>query len=587
VINGRQERMLREPGSALFLGRREARFFAAPSEVVTAHRLEEVRPCLEKVEKAAAAGRWAAGYVAYEAAAAFDPALAAHPPLASLPLAVFGIYDAVTTMDAEDFRAHRVGAGRLSAWRPGVARRDYDAAIARIQSLIAAGDTYQINYTFPMTAVFEGDAFEWFLSLCAQQETEYRAWLHFDDYRVLSLSPELFFRLDGCSLETRPMKGTMPRGRWSDEDRQARQSLLESEKDRAENLMIVDLLRNDMGRISDIGSVTVPRLFDVERYSTVWQMTSTVQSRTKATLSEIFAALFPSGSVTGAPKIRSMQIIRDTEPEPRGVYCGAIGWCGPGRQAEFNVAIRTVLLHEPSGHARYSVGGGITWDSTAQGEYEECLSKAAFLKKTVPEFLLLETLLWDGEKFFLLDKHLDRIQGSAEYFGYPCRMEAVRNTLEAGAQQWGKNPHRVRLLLHRKGDVSVMGEPVPEPRSFVLKWSAGPVNDKDIYLYHKTTHRPVYEEAFLNRGEADDVLLWNGRGEVTESCLANVMVKLDGFWCTPPVSSGLLPGTMRRHLLESGQAREAVITRDAVRGATEIALVNSVRGWIPVERVLD
>ncbi len=586
-MNERHTRALRAPGTALFVGRREARLFAAPSRMLVAVTLEEVRPCLEKVETALAEGRWAAGYLAYEAASAFDPALSVHPPLASLPLAVFGLYDDVQTMSVDELPALREQAWQATEWTPEVARAEYDAAIAQIRSLIAAGDTYQINHTFPMTAAFQGDALEWFLSLCARQETEHRAWLNFGDNRMLSLSPELFFRLEGDLLETRPMKGTMARGRWSGEDEQARQALLDSVKDRAENLMIVDLLRNDMGRISETGSVTVPCLFEAERYGTVWQMTSTIQSRTTAGLAGIFAALFPSGSVTGAPKVRSMQIIRDTEADPRGVYCGAIGWCGPGRRAEFNVAIRTILLHEPSGCARYAVGGGITWDSTAAGEYDECCLKAAFLNREALSFDLLESLRWDGEQFFLLREHLERLAQSAAYFAYAIEPSAVRDALEEAVQGWTGQPAKVRLLLHRNGALEAKAEPMPEVRPVVLRWAAAPVDDAEPFLFHKTTHRRLYDEAMAGRGDADDVLLWNARGEVTESCLANVLVKLDGIWYTPPLSSGLLAGTMRRHLLEKGEIREAVVSRDAVRNAPEIALINSVRGWIPVARILE
>ena len=569
------------------MGRREARLFAAPSKVIVASTLDEVRPCLKRVEDALSAGRWAAGYLAYEAAAAFDPALAVHSPIAGLPLAVFGLYDKLETCSPDQLFSAQEKAWQIGAWAPGVTREAYDLAIAKIRSLIAAGDTYQINHTFSMTATFQGDALEWFLSLSARQETEHRAWLSLGDHKILSLSPELFFRLEGDSLETRPMKGTMARGRWSGEDEQARQALLDSVKDRAENLMIVDLLRNDMGRISETGSVTVPRLFDAERYGTVWQMTSTIQSRTTAGLADIFAALFPSGSVTGAPKIRAMQIIRDTEPEPRGVYCGAIGWCGPDRRAEFNVAIRTVLLHEVSGRARYAVGGGITWDSTAAGEYDECCLKAAFLNREAPPFELLESLRWDGEQFFLLQEHMERLAQSAEYFGYVMCADTVRSTLDEAVKEWVHREAKVRLLLCKDGKVTATAEVAPVTCPVVLRWATVPVVDSDPFLYHKTTHRHVYDEAFKNRDGADDVLLWNARGEVTESCLANVLVKMDGVWCTPPLSSGLLAGTMRRHLLETGQAREAVITRDEVRNASEIALINSVRGWIPVTGVLE
>lgn len=561
--------------------------FFAPSEVIVAASIDEVRPCLKKVETALASGCWAAGYLAYEAAPAFDPALAVHSPLASLPLAVFGLYDDVRTIPLEELPPLCDRAWQVGEWAPGVTRAGYDTAIAGIRALIAAGDTYQVNYTFPMNARFQGNALEWFLSLCARQETEHRAWLNFGGNRILSLSPELFFRLEGDLLETRPMKGTMARGRWSGEDEQARQALRDSVKDRAENLMIVDLLRNDMGRISETGSVTVPRLFEVERYGTVWQMTSTIQSRTSAGLADIFAALFPSGSVTGAPKIRAMQIIRDTEPEPRGVYCGAIGWCAPGRRAEFNVAIRTIVMNEQTGQARYAVGGGITWDSTATGEYDECCLKAAFLNRETPSFELLESLRWDGSQYFLLQEHMDRLTQSAAYFGYPMDAENVLDALQEAVKGWAHRPAKVRLLLQKNGVAEVLAAPAPEPRPVVLRWAAKPVDDTDRFLFHKTTHRRVYDDAFKGRDCADDVLLWNARGEVTESCLANVLVKLDGVWYTPPVSSGLLPGTMRRHLLEAGKIREAVIAREVLNKASELALINSVRGWISVTRLLE
>ena len=556
-------------------------------EVLAAHGTEEVLPCLSRVEKALSKGLHAAGYLSYEAAAAFDPALAAHPPLESLPLAMFGVYDKVETIPLSSFDRREDAVPFHADWVSGVGRTEYDEAIARIHSLIAAGDTYQINYTFPMTAPFDGDAAAWFLELCARQRTDHRAWLNLGDHQVLSLSPELFFRLDGSLLETRPMKGTRARGRWPEEDARARAALYESVKDRAENVMIVDLLRNDMGRISEVGSVSVPRLFDVERYGTVWQMTSTVQARTKAGLSEIFAALFPSGSVTGAPKIRSMQIIRECEPEPRGVYCGAVGWCGPGRRAEFNVAIRTLLLHRPSGRVRYAVGGGITWDSTARGEYEECLLKAAFLGREEPPFDLLESLRWDGASFYLLREHQERLAASAAYFERPFDAAAMRAALDDAVRDWGGTPAKVRLLLFADGAVSATAGPLPETRPVVLRWASAPVDDRDRFLFHKTTRRQVYDDALAERGAADDVLLWNRRGEVTESCFANVVVNRDGTWFTPPVGCGLLAGTLRGRLLESGKVQEAVVTRNDVHRAGEVALINSVRGWIPVARISE
>jgi len=581
-------------------------YFARPVRVEQAMRVEDVASALERIAAAVDAGLWAAGFIAYEAAPAFDSALAAHAPLPDMPLLWFGLYESPrggrspachaealregwdrATVPTEGLQEPPQSLGqsawRIGPWTPLLSEADYLAAIARIRDHIAAGDTYQVNYTFPLRASFAGDSLAWFDHLLAAQRTAHSAYVDAGRFRVLSLSPELFFALDGDRLTTRPMKGTRPRGRWTEEDRAFAAELRASAKEQAENVMIVDLLRNDMGRISETGSVGVARLFDIERYETVWQMTSTVTSRTTAPLPRIFEALFPCGSVTGAPKIQTTKIIRALEPHPRGVYCGAVGWCAPGRRATFNVAIRTVTVDTRDHTASYHVGGGITWDARAESEYQECLAKAALLHHDRPEFALLETLRWDGE-FHLLAEHLDRLAASAEYFGFPFRRDAVLAALYDAVRD-APRPARVRLLVDRSAVPSVETRPLDAPRVLRIGLAATPVDANDVFLYHKTTRRAVYEAARAARSNCDDVILWNGRGELTESTIANLVLDLDGVSWTPPVECGLLPGTMRARLLAEGRIREARFRREDLRGAARVRLLNSVRGWIDVELI--
>jgi para-aminobenzoate synthetase/4-amino-4-deoxychorismate lyase len=407
-----------------------------------------------------------------------------------------------------------------------------------------------------------------------------------DDHIICSASPELFFHLDGESIVARPMKGTARRGLTTMEDRQEQAWLQTSEKNRAENVMIVDMLRNDLGRIAAIGSVQVSSLFDVERYPTVWQMTSTVTARTQASLPEIFKALFPCASITGAPKIRTMQIINRLEPEPRQAYTGSIGFIAPGRRAQFNVAIRSVLIDRQRQQAEFGVGGGIIWDSDAADEYQECLVKSRLLSQNWPRFALLETLLWEPDSgYLLLEQHLERLEQSAEYFAYPFDWAQVDRKLQELVAGYGNQSQRVRLLLDSQGGVECQSAPltkVPVPEIPNLVLAAAPVNSQDIFLYHKTTHRGVYEtlQAPCTEGSfpvCDDVILWNERGEISETCNANLVFELDGELVTPPVSSGLLPGVYRSWLLAQGQVREKVVTLQDLPRCSKIYVVNSVR----------
>ena len=567
-----------EYGEARFPRRDAERLFRRPREVLIASTVGEVRSVLEAVGSAVAKGCHAAGFIAYEAAPAFDPAFRVHPN-PDLPLVWFGLYDALETTPppTASLPAHATG-----AWNSPLDRPTYDAAIARIREHIGAGDTYQVNFTFPMRAPFEGDALGWFRTLYAAQRADYCAYIDAGRFKVLSISPELFFDLDGDVITTRPMKGTRPRGRWPEEDLERVQELRASDKDRAENVMIVDLLRNDLGRICETGSVAVQRLFDVEQYETVWQMTSTITGRTAAGLPEIFRALFPSGSVTGAPKIETMRIIREVETHPRGVYCGAVGWCSPGRRARFNVAIRTVVVDTEKREAQCHVGGGITWDSSAGLEYEECRAKAAFLTLRRPEFSLLESLLYDGD-YFLLEAHLRRLAASATYFGYAVDIEMTRRRLLDYAKSLGTGAHKVRLLLHRQGKLHIESAPLTPAGRVHVGLAPFPVDSNDVFLYHKTTHREVYDRVRATRPDCDDVILWNERGEITESTVANIVLDMNGALLTPPQSAGLLAGCFRAHLLETGATREAVLRKEDIARARELFLINSVRQWMKTD----
>ncbi len=566
------------PGDVSFVSRTRQLAFTKPNEVLVARTIQEVLPALMRVERFLADGNWAAGFIAYEAAPAFDSALASHSP-GDLPLLWFGIYDQPCLPEFTP-RNYTVG-----PWRAGVSESDYAERVSRIRSYIGAGDTYQVNFTFPMFAAFSGDAQSWFHDLARAQQADHCAYVHSGRFQLACVSPELFFKLESGALTMRPMKGTRARGRWTEEDKSTALELARSPKDRAENVMIVDLIRNDMGRISEIGSVKVDSLFTVERYPTIWQMTSEIHSRTKASVSEILAALFPSGSVTGAPKIRTMQIIRELESHRRGAYCGTIGWMAPDGSASFNVAIRCATIDTDNGSATYPVGSGITWDSLPENEYAECRTKAAVLTDRRPPFELLETILY-SDGFFLLEEHLRRLAGSAEYFGIACDSESIRALLQESTVGLGSETRRIRLLVDQTGFARLEVLPLSPARKVTLGFAPTPVNSKDIFLYHKTTRRDIYEAALKSRQDCADVILWNEKGEITECCTANIVADFEGTLCTPPVACGLLAGTFRETLLREGRIVERVIAKEDLRHARAVHLINSVRRWIPVDRIL-
>ncbi|MGE0387098.1 MAG: aminodeoxychorismate synthase component I [Gammaproteobacteria bacterium] len=561
--------------------------YGRPRRIVQAARIEDVAAAVRTVQdEVERKSLHAAGWLSYEAAPAFAPALRTRAP-DRFPLLWFGLFDPPAASDALPDPAPPPQAPLH--WQPSIDAADYRRAFEEIRTRLRDGDSYQVNYTLRMRARVEEDPWQLFLRLADAQASTCGAFIDAGDWIVCSASPESFFRLDGERIESRPMKGTAARGRWYAEDRRRARALRESVKQRAENLMIVDMVRNDLGRIARTGSVAVPTLFATEPYPTVWQMVSTVAASTDAPLDEILAALFPAASITGAPRRRTMEIIADLEDSPRRIYTGAIGCLAPGRRVQFNVAIRTVLIEAATRQAEFGVGGGVVWDSRWEREWEECRTKARILNLARPRFDLLETLLWQpGSGFALLGRHLRRLADSARYFGYPCDTRAIRRALRRAVGELPQEPHRVRLTLARDGAVHVSSTSLAGvPAGFAdLTLARAPIDAADPFLYHKTTHRRVYEDALRACPGFADVILYNADGEVTESTIANVVVEIDGRLCTPPLRCGLLGGTQRAALLAAGRIRERVIRVDELLAAPRILLANSVRGLHPVRLIM-
>ena len=562
--------------------------FSGYKGTLTAHRPEDVVPVLKEVAREVERGRHAAGFLSYEAASGLDPVLMTRRD-GVLPLVWFSLFG-----DRPDYAPEAVrgrSSWSLAGWQPSITRSAFDDCVQRVRAYIAAGDTYQVNFTFRMHAEFDGDAYRLHQDLCGALRPSYGAYLDTGRFQILSASPEQFFTLRGDRLSARPMKGTGRRGRWTEEDDAQRNLLQKSPKDRAENVMIVDLVRNDLGRVSDVGSVTVRNLWDVEQYETVLQMTSTVDARLKARtgLVEALKSLFPCGSVTGAPKVRTMEIISELEDRPREIYTGCIGFISPGPDVRFSVAIRTVWIDRDRGLAEFGVGCGVTHDSRPDHEYEECQLKASFLTARRPEFDLLETLRFDtGEGYFLRDRHLKRLRDSARYFGFRCDAAQVEKVLQQEARGLKEGRYRIRLTLSRFGEIQVSRETLVErkgSRRLRAAISYRPVDSTDALLFHKTTHRRMYEDRRSDWPDCDEVILINERDEVTECCVGNLVAEIEGRAVTPPLCCGVLPGTFRSELLETRKIEEQVLRVGDLYRADALYLINSVQGWVPLDLV--
>ncbi|MGG0718503.1 aminodeoxychorismate synthase component I [Robertmurraya massiliosenegalensis] len=557
--------------------------FCEPEKIITTQLIEEVLPCLRKVEEAVEQGYYAAGFLTYESAPAFDSAFKVKKG-SKMPLLWFAIFT-----EPKDETLNASGLYQNSSWKPSVDREQYNGAIHSIKNEIEQGNTYQTNYTIRLQSEFNGDDIAFFNRLKKAQSSNYCAYVNTGEHTILSASPELFFHMKDRKLTTRPMKGTVKRGRTFSEDIERREWLRNSEKNRAENVMIVDLLRNDLGIISEPATVKVESLFDIERYPTVHQMTSTITSTIseEASIVDVFKALFPCGSITGAPKIKTMEIIAELEDEPREVYCGAIGYITPDKEAIFNVPIRTVWMEQETGMATYGVGGGITWDSTTTGEYNEVVAKAGLLQEERAEFQLLETMLLEKGSIFLLEEHLQRLSNSASYFGYPDPRESLRNDLLELAGEKSSGKWRVRLLFSETGEWTIECYPFENTDRLVrpVVLADEPVNSSSPFLFHKTTNRAIYTHFQKRFPDVFDVLLWNETGEITEFTNGNIILDIDGKLLTPSVESGLLAGTFRGQLIEKGIIEERTLTKDDLKTATKAWFINSVREWVVVEFV--
>ncbi len=556
--------------------------FSNPVEVIRARTAAEVSPALASIDRAIELGLYAGGYLAYEAAAGFDDALRTREN-SDTDLLWFGLFrapdPAIDPVWTSDFH---------------FAEGDFDTSeavycemVQTIRDAISQGETYQVNLSARFRSKFTGDPAVLYRRIATACGAKYCALLQTGTLSVTSFSPEMFFCTTGNRIVVRPMKGTSRRGRTVAEDTQLAERLASSPKDQAENVMIVDLMRNDIGRISQPGTVTVTKLFSLEQYPTVWQMTSEVSATLNAhvKLASVFGALFPCGSVTGAPKVTAMRRIAALERSPRGVYCGSIGYAAPGGDAIFNVAIRTAVFNHSDNTVTFGSGGGITWDSNPQAEYEEMRSKSLVLRVNAWQMSLLESILLTNGTFLLLDQHINRLMKSASYFAIAPNWPGIIQQLDDLALQHPEGDWKVRLMLDSDTGLALEAIPLVKfcrlPLQAVLSTHA--VDSTDFKLYHKTTDRKIYTEQSKRNPNCDEVLMQNERGELTEFLNGNLVIESAGRLFTPPVTCGLLPGVMREHLISVGQVQECVLYPHNLYTATRVWLINSVRGLVPVD----
>lgn len=564
--------------------------FTDPVEVLQISRPADLPRLLEQIERRVDSGYHAAGYIHYECGQAFESVTDAAPSVETdsdtPPPAWFGIYDEprevssgpLVNAAAAEVDEPTVGDARFSLRRP-----DYNERFERIKHHIREGDVYQINFTGHVQFDYAGAPVALYRRLRSNQRVPYGAFLRTSHETILCLSPELFFRREGNEITARPMKGTIRRGRTLEEDLQLRRRLADDEKSRAENLMIVDLLRNDLSRVAQPTSVNVSSMFSTETYDTVTQMTSTVTARLRAntTYRDLFRALFPCGSVTGAPKVRAMQLIHRLEPEPRGIYCGSIGYISPDRRAAFNVAIRTVVLR--NGRGRMGTGSGIVWDSDNDLEYEECTLKTEFLTRSTPDFHLIESILW-ADEYRLLERHLDRIERSARYFAFPFSRAAIRDELEKHERQLRPGTtYKIRLCLHDTGSCEVSHARIETEANepWMIRIAEPRIDAANRYRYHKTSQRKQLDELHCRAADEgyDEIVFLNTRGEVTEGSRSNIFIRRGDTYLTPPVGSGLLPGVYRSYLLDTlTKSEEQVLYPEDLETADDIYLCNAIRG---------
>lgn len=539
--------------------------------ILQAHNPAQLRPLLAQLDAAMERGQFAYGMLAFEAAAAFDCALAVHHATGPAPLAWFALYDDPPAA----FAPPPAAPWALGQLHPGISRARYAKAMARLRCAIRAGDVYQVNFSYPLQAAFHGSALDFFLHLQRWQASPWNGFIETDDWALASLSPECFFARDGQRITVAPMKGTMAPAAG------AARRLAASVKDRAENLMIVDMMRNDLSRLPAASGVRSGPLMQVREYPTVVQMTSRVRCRARASLAQLFAALFPCASVTGAPKVAAMRQIHSLESGARGPYCGAIGWAYKGR-ARFSVAIRTALICRHKAQLRYGVGGGIVSDSRTMAEWRETRTKAAILRRRPTA--LIETMRAEEGRIALLALHLERLAHSAAQLDFALDIAEVRAAI---LRRLAAAPGymRLRLRLRPDGRATLRAGPLPPPprRPLRLHLLPASVRSADPLLRHKTDNRALYDRARAEAraAGADDALLCNERGQLTETCIGNLALQIGGTWYTPPLHCGLLPGTLRAQMLARGQLQERPLHPADLPRATAILRINALRGPQP------
>lgn len=560
----------------------EQRLFRNPLKTFLCHDLASIKQTITEITVLVKQGYYAVGYLAYEAAPAFNHHFVTKDCSTNkLPLLLFGIYQDYISVDSTIPNDYLSPTFSLNC---DTSLTEYQQNIAKIKQHIANGESYQTNYTVQFSSKFTSNPYHYYQFLQSHNQANYCAYIEFGELSILSISPELFFKTQDDMIITKPMKGTAIRGIDNHHDERSLTELF-SEKNQAENMMIVDLLRNDLSQIAESGTVTVSELFNAEKYPTVWQLTSTITAKLKADVSlfEILTALFPCGSITGAPKASTMKIIAELEKQPREVYCGTIGFLAPQfQQMIFNIPIRTLTINQQ--HANYGVGGGITWDSTTNGEYQEVLNKTAILNNSItkPDYLI-ESLLYRDGQYFLEDQHLNRLLQSAHYFDFQCDINKLKHSLMSITNLDPTCSYKIRLCLMADGQFTLESKSINEALEInCIRLAEQCVNSRNLFVYHKTSNRdhlPVIEAKH-------EMILFNEHQQLTEFVNGNLVMLINNQWVTPSHESGLLAGVMRNYYLQHQQISEATLMIEDLLKAEKIAFINSVRKWISINPVV-
>ena len=553
--------------------------FSHPSKIIQTNKLTEVNECLQQVQLAADNGYYVAGYISYEATYAFTEYI--RPELSNeQPLLWFGLFRAPNNEPIVYSNNEQYSIGQ---WDMLQSKEQYDKQFAQIMKAIQQGQVKQVNYTVPFESNFSGNTYHYYERLKKAQQAAYNAYLQLGNFEIISASPELFFHMNKQDITVKPMKGTIHRGKTVEEDLMNKQWLETSAKNKYENKLISQLMLTELTPITQKDSLQISKLYEVEQYPTVYQMTSTIQGTLlpETTATEIMKTLFPCGSITGVPKDETIRFIADVEPFPREVYCGAIGYITPNKEAIFNVPIRTVTIDRKRNRATYGAGGAITAHSNVKEEYEEMLAKTNVLELQQENFQLLETIALMNGEYLVLDEHMERLLQSANYFRFPINIHEVKNQLQEVAQTKTQGEWRVRLTVSEQGKIEISYQLLSQIDNSRIRLAEKPIDKENLFHYHKTTNRTIYDQ-HKPGDDFFDVLLWNEYHEVTEFTIGNVVVEIDGEFYTPPIICGVLPGTYRASLLKCGEIKEKVILKTDLERATNIWFINSVRGWIKV-----